>query len=87
MNYNVSEIRDLIAVNYETEQPTVSARNLHEQLHIETPFKKWIDRMCEYGFEEYKDFWTKMSESKSDRLFMNLNLDVGLTNIRKFRSQ
>lgn len=28
-----------------------------------------------------------MSESKSDRLFMNLNLDVGLTNIRKFRSQ
>ena len=67
MNYNVSEIRDLIAVNYETEQPTVSARNLHEQLHIETPFKKWIDRMCEYGFEEYKDFWTKMSESTGGR--------------------
>lgn len=63
----MSEIRDLIAVNYETEQPTVSARNLHEQLHIETPFKKWIDRMCEYGFEEYKDFWTKMSESTGGR--------------------
>ena len=67
MNYNVSEIRDLIAVNYETEQPTASARNLHEQLHIETPFKKWIDRMCEYGFEEYIDFWTKMSESTGGR--------------------
>lgn len=49
------------------EQPTVSARGLHEKLHIETPFKKWIDRMCEYGFEEFKDFWTKMSESTGGR--------------------
>lgn len=29
----------LIPINYEGEQPTVSARELHEQLHIDTPFK------------------------------------------------
>ena len=38
---------DLMKVTYETGQPTVSARELHEGLGIETPFKKWIDRMCE----------------------------------------
>lgn len=60
-------MNELIKVNYETEQPTVLARDLHEKLNIETPFKKWIDRMCEYGFEESKDFWTKMSESTGGR--------------------
>lgn len=60
-------MNELLKINYETEQPTVSARDLHEQLHIDTPFKKWIDRMCEYGFESEKDFWTKMSESTGGR--------------------
>ena len=60
-------MNELLKSNYETEQPTVSARDLHEQLHIDTPFKKWIDRMCEYGFESKKDFWTKMSESTGGR--------------------
>lgn len=60
-------MNELLKINYETEQPTVSARDLHEQLHIDTPFKKWIDRMCEYGFESKKDFWTKMSESTGGR--------------------
>lgn len=58
---------ELITINYDTEQPTVSARDLHEGLEIETPFKKWIDRMCGYGFVEEKDFWTKMSESNGGR--------------------
>ena len=52
-------MNELIKINYETEQPTVSAKDLHEQLNIETPFKKWIDRMCDYGFEESKDFLDK----------------------------
>ena len=60
-------MNELLRINYETEVPTVSARDLYEQLRIETPFKKWIDRMCEYGFEEHKDFWTKMSESTGGR--------------------
>lgn len=32
-------MNDLIKINYETEQPTVSARDLHEQLNIGTAFK------------------------------------------------
>ena len=59
-----SDMPDCFSKIYESENPTVSARELHEKLHIETPFKKWIDRMCEYGFEEFKDFWTKMSKSR-----------------------
>jgi len=35
---------------------TVSARELHEKLNIKTAFKDWFPRMCDYGFEENKDF-------------------------------
>lgn len=37
---------DLMKVTYETGQPTVSARGLHEGLGIETPFKKLLSSMC-----------------------------------------
>lgn len=65
-------------INYETETPTVSARDLHEGLRIETPFKKWIDRMCEYGFESGKDFWTKMSESTGGRPATDYEISVDM---------
>ena len=58
-------MHEVITVNFDTQ--TVSARELHSQLKIDTPFKKWIDRMIQYGFEEEKDFWTKMSESTGGR--------------------
>ena len=45
---------ELFNVNMETE--TVSARELHEKLKIETPFRKWFPRMCEYGFVEGSDY-------------------------------
>lgn len=47
---------DLIEVNYDNDRPTVSARELHQFLNIKTAFKDWFPRMCEYGFEENKDF-------------------------------
>ena len=56
-------MNDLLKVNYDTEQPTVSARDLHEKLNIRTAFKDWFPRMCEYGFEEGKDFCSKMFKS------------------------
>ncbi len=34
-----------IVVNYDNEKPTVSGRELHKALQIETPYKKWFDRM------------------------------------------
>lgn len=71
-------MNNLIKINYNTDQPTVSARDLHDVLEIETPFKKWIDRMCEYGFQEEKDFWTKMSESTGGRPSTEYNITVDM---------
>ena len=34
----------------------VSGRELHEFLEVNTPYKKWFDRMIEYGFTENVDF-------------------------------
>lgn len=53
-------MNELIKINTEN---LVDGRSLHEFLQVETPFKKWIDRMLEYGFVEGVDFWTKMSET------------------------
>lgn len=55
MNYNVNEIGNLIAVNYEAEQPTVSARDLHKALDIQSRFSRWFDTNKEL-FTEGEDF-------------------------------
>lgn len=34
----------------------VTGRDLHDFLKIQTPYKKWFDRMIEYGFNENVDF-------------------------------
>ena len=49
-------MNELIKIDNENR---VDGRDLHEFLQIETPFKKWIDRMLEYGFMEGVDFWTE----------------------------
>ena len=52
-------MNDLIKVNYtESEQPTVSGRELHEALGVETPYTIWFPRMSEYGFIENEDYVT-----------------------------
>lgn len=45
-----------VNVNEETGDSIVSGRELHEKLKIKTPYKKWMDRMIEYGFAENVDF-------------------------------
>lgn len=57
-------MNELIKINSENK---VDGHELHDFLQVETPFKKWIDRMIEYGFVEGTDFWTKMSESTGGR--------------------
>lgn len=48
---------ELIKVNYDNpEKPMVSGRELHKALGIKTAYKDWFPRMCEYGFEENKDY-------------------------------
>ena len=50
-------MNDLIPISYENpERPTVSGRELHDFLNIETPYAKWFGRMTEYGFEEGEDY-------------------------------
>lgn len=47
---------DLIKVNYDSEKPTVSAREVHAFLDVSTEFRHWFPRMCEYGFSEGIDY-------------------------------
>lgn len=49
-------MQDLIKITYQNDNPTVSARELHEFLEVETPYHKWFPRMCEYGFTEKTDY-------------------------------
>lgn len=53
----------LLRINYESEQPTVSARELHEGLEINTKFATWFERMCEYGFSEGNEFFPKVGKT------------------------
>ena len=55
-------MNDIISINYNDEQPTVLGRDLHEALEVATPYDKWFPRMCEYGFEEEKDYSTFLSD-------------------------
>ena len=49
-------MNELIKINYDNDTPTVSARELHEFLEVDTPYHKWFPRMCEYGFTENMDY-------------------------------
>ena len=73
-------MNELVNVNFDTE--TVSARELHEQLHIGTEFAKWYSRMCEYGFSvgnDYSEVIVKNDEnSKGGRPATDYNISVDM---------
>nr|DAI45904.1 MAG TPA: KilAC domain protein [Caudoviricetes sp.] len=48
-------MNDLIKINYETEQPTVSARELHKALEVSSRFSRWFDTNKEM-FVEGEDY-------------------------------
>lgn len=56
-------MNEIIKINYDSEQPTVSARELYEKLEIGTRFTTWFERMCEYGFSKGKEFFPKLGET------------------------
>jgi len=60
-------MNELIPIQYESENPTVSGRELHAALEIETRYNDWFLRMCEYGFQEGKDFYSILSKSLGGR--------------------
>lgn len=49
-------MKEIIKISYDSEHPTVLGRDLHEALEVKTAYKDWFPRMCDYGFEEGKDF-------------------------------
>lgn len=51
-------MNELIKIEYTNDTPTVLARDLHTALEVETPYRIWFPRMCEYGFTDGKDFLT-----------------------------
>ncbi len=56
-------MNNLITVNYDSDRPTVSARELHGFLEVETRYNDWFHRMCEYGFCEGNDFYSFLSKT------------------------
>lgn len=42
----------------ENGETLISGRELHKSLKVATPYKKWMDRMIDYDFEENVDFVT-----------------------------
>jgi phage anti-repressor protein len=60
-------MNELIPIQYESKNPTVSGRELHAALEIETCYNDWFLRMCEYGFQEGKDFCSILSKSSGGR--------------------
>lgn len=60
-------MNELIRINYDSDRPTVLARDLHELLEVKTAYKDWFPRMCEYGFTEGTDFCSFLSESTGGR--------------------
>lgn len=57
---------ELIRINFDSERPTVSGRELHAALEIGTKYADWFKRMCDYGFAEGTDYQTHFSNLGSE---------------------
>ena len=73
---NMNELLKIDTSN--AERITVSARDLHEALEVKTQFKDWFPRMCEYGFEDGKDFCSFLSESTGGRPSQDAQITVDM---------
>ena len=71
-------MNELIKVDYTTDRPTESARELHEFLEVKTAYKDWFPRMCEYGFTEGQDFCSFLSESTGGRPAQDAQLTIDM---------
>ena len=72
-------MEELINVSYDVEQkPFVMGRDLHEALRVRTAYRDWFPRMCEYGFEEGRDFRSILSESSGGRPGMDHQLSIDM---------
>lgn len=58
---------ELIRINFDSDCPTVSGRELHDALEVGTKYVDWFSRMCEYGFVETQDYFPIL-RNRSDGL-------------------
>lgn len=74
-------MNELIPINYENgEQPTVSGRELHKALGVNSNYTTWFARMAEYGFAEGEDFVTCFPNLESENQHGGQNkIDHALT--------
>lgn len=49
-------MNDLITINYDSGQPTISARDLHEKVGSTERFSTWFERQLQFGFEVGEDY-------------------------------
>lgn len=69
---------ELIKIDYQSDRPTVSARELHKFLEVGTAYKDWFPRMCEYGFSEGVDFCSFLRESSGGRPAQDAQLTIDM---------
>lgn len=69
-------MNELININYDTDKPTVSGRELHKALEVKTAYKDWFPRMCEYGFTEGEDFNPLKNEQVREEGSRQVNREI-----------
>ena len=72
-------MNEIIKINTESDRPTVSGRELHEALGVNSNYSTWFKRMCEYGFTEGKDFSTYFPNLESEMHGGQNKIDHALT--------
>lgn len=75
-------MNEILKINYDEEQPTVSARDLHEKLNIGTQYTKWFERMAEYGFSENVDFQAisqkRLTAQGNETTYIDHNISIDM---------
>ncbi len=70
-------MNDLLPIiNQDDGRIAVSGRALHEFLEVKTPYKKWFERMTEYGFAEGQDYCSFLSDSTFEQKCPKLESDI-----------
>ena len=69
---------ELIRINFDSDRPTVSGRELYKVLEVKTGYKDWFPRMCDYGFVEGRDFSSFLSESTGGRPAVDHQITIAM---------
>ena len=58
---------NIVFMSMDTLPSTLWARDLYDQMHIRSDFRKWFPRMCQYGFIEGRDYEYQIKNSLAPR--------------------